>query len=192
MRSRTTSAVPADSPASRSRYGAPSCRGKCSSTGMLTVSRPVGGVLSSALRRLGDHLSVRPTSGCSPGERAGHSYPTFGLAPGGVYRATPITRGAGGLLHHRFTLTCARLRAIGGLFSVALSFGSLRLAVSQHPALRSPDLPRRRRSVAAVTWPTHRRLTIVPGSRPNRLANLALWREVRQPERWQGAGVRWG
>ena len=29
----------------------------------------------------------------------------LGLAPGGVYRATPVTRGAGGLLHHRFTLT---------------------------------------------------------------------------------------
>ena len=27
------------------------------------------------------------------------------LAPGGVYLATPVTRGAGGLLHHRFTLT---------------------------------------------------------------------------------------
>jgi len=31
---------------------------------------------------------------------------------------------------------------IGGLLSVALSFESPRLAVSQHPALRSPDLPR--------------------------------------------------
>ena len=29
----------------------------------------------------------------------------LGLAPGGVYRAAPVTRGAGGLLHHRFTLT---------------------------------------------------------------------------------------
>jgi hypothetical protein len=29
----------------------------------------------------------------------------LGLAPGGVYRATPVTGGAGGLLHHRFTLT---------------------------------------------------------------------------------------
>ena len=29
----------------------------------------------------------------------------LGLAPGGVYRATPVTWGAGGLLHHRFTLT---------------------------------------------------------------------------------------
>ena len=29
----------------------------------------------------------------------------LGLAPGGVYRATPVTRGAGELLPHRFTLT---------------------------------------------------------------------------------------
>jgi hypothetical protein len=32
------------------------------------------------------------------------------LAPGGVYRAVPVTRNAGGLLHHRFTLTGARRR----------------------------------------------------------------------------------
>src|SRR3954452_8551465 len=31
----------------------------------------------------------------------------LGLAPGGVYRAAPVTWGAGGLLHHRFTLTPA-------------------------------------------------------------------------------------
>ena len=30
------------------------------------------------------------------------------LAPGGVYRATPVTWGAGGLLHRRFTLTGLR------------------------------------------------------------------------------------
>src|SRR5699024_5045216 len=29
----------------------------------------------------------------------------LGLAPGGVYLAAPVTRGAGGLLHHPFTLT---------------------------------------------------------------------------------------
>jgi hypothetical protein len=34
-------------------------------------------------------------------------------------------------------------RGGGGLFSVALSFESPRLAVSQHHALRSPDFPRR-------------------------------------------------
>ena len=36
----------------------------------------------------------------------------------------------------------ARRPAIGGFLSVALSCGSPRLAVSQHPALWSPDLPR--------------------------------------------------
>ncbi len=34
-------------------------------------------------------------------------------------------------------------RARGGLFSVALSRGSPRVGVTDHPALRSPDLPRR-------------------------------------------------
>src|SRR5690606_29030861 len=63
-----------------------------------------------------------------------------GLAPGGVYRAAPVTRGAGGLLHHPFTLT--RPRWPGGLLSVALSRGSPRVAVSNHPALWSPDCPR--------------------------------------------------
>ena len=36
------------------------------------------------------------------------------------------------------------LAAGGGLFSVALSRGSPRVAVDNHPALRSPDFPRRR------------------------------------------------
>ena len=54
----------------------------------------------------------------------------------------PRHRGGGALLPHRFT-RARRLAAPGGLFSVALSFESPRLAVSQHPALRSPDFPRR-------------------------------------------------
>src|SRR5206468_3750632 len=37
-----------------------------------------------------------------------------------------------------------RQRTAGGLFSVALSRGSPRVAVSDHPALWSPDVPRRR------------------------------------------------
>jgi hypothetical protein len=37
-----------------------------------------------------------------------------------------------------------RAEARGGLFSVALSRGSPRVAVDNHPALRSPDFPRRR------------------------------------------------
>src|SRR5688572_2481467 len=37
-----------------------------------------------------------------------------------------------------------RRRDTGGLFSVALSRGSPRVAVNDHPALWSPDVPRRR------------------------------------------------
>jgi hypothetical protein len=86
------------------------------------------------------HLSGLPGD-CSLRSRTGRPCPTLGLAPGGVCLATPVARGTGALLPHRFTLTCA-LGAIGGLFSVALSCGSPRLAVNQRPALRSPDLPR--------------------------------------------------
>ena len=61
--------------------------------------------------------------------------PLFGLAPGGVCRARPVTRPAGELLPHRFTLTSTpnatdkprRVRR-GGLFSVALSLSRTRIA----------------------------------------------------------------
>ncbi len=90
------------------------------------------------------HLSGLPGGGAPNGAPDGPSVPLFDLAPGGVYRADRVTPAAGALLPHRFTLTCAPPggRAIGGLFSVALSCRSPRLAVSQHPALWSPDLPR--------------------------------------------------
>src|SRR6476646_5381663 len=39
------------------------------------------------------------------------------LAPGGVYRADLVTQAAGGLLHHRFTLT-APARAAGAVCSL--------------------------------------------------------------------------
>jgi hypothetical protein len=64
------------------------------------------------------------------------------LAPGGVYLAVSVTCDAGGLLHHRFTLTL-QPRLKGGLLSVALSRGSPRVGVTDHPAVWSPDLPHR-------------------------------------------------
>jgi hypothetical protein len=75
-------------------------------------------------------------------------HPLFGLAPGGVCRATPVARSAvvsytpvsplpvPGILEEDAA-------AIGGLLSVALSVASRRPAVSRHPALRSSDFPRR-------------------------------------------------
>ena len=94
---------------------------------------------------VGDHPSrgavadalVRPTRELG---RAALERSLSGLAPGGVYRATTVARRAGGLLHHRFTLTAPRG---GGLLSVALSRGLPRVGVAHHLALWSPDLPRR-------------------------------------------------
>jgi hypothetical protein len=69
------------------------------------------------------------------------------LAPHGVYKAGLVTRSAGGLLLHRFTLTDV---STGGLLSVALSVGSpsvtsgalaCRLAVSERAVLWSSDFP---------------------------------------------------
>ena len=46
----------------------------------------------------------------------------------------------GRLLPCHFTLTCVSGETIGGMFSVALSIGSRRLAVSQHPCPMLPGL----------------------------------------------------
>jgi len=102
------------------------------------------------------HLGLPlPTPSCDlPAniERAARSHRPcgpLGLAPGGVYQAVMVTHGAGGLLHHRFTLTKI---APGGLFSVALSRGLPRVGVTHRLALWSPDFPRHLR--AAITQPT--------------------------------------
>ncbi len=115
-----------------------------------TISR----VLFPARRRGNDHSSGTPVARClmqptrkrKSGQLSeqpeGVRASLFGLAPDGVYQATPVTRDTGELLPHLFTLTLNRLApAQGGLFSAALSLGSPPVAVSDHPALRSPDFP---------------------------------------------------
>ena len=113
-----------------------------------SVHRPLAGV------RMGDHPSVRPTREC---RRAGSPLPVrpcsgWGLPsrPGHPGRWCALTAP-----FHPHLCPIPRGRAIGGLFSVALSCGSPRLAASQHPALRSPDLPQRGNH-AAATRPAHR------------------------------------
>ena len=69
----------------------------------------------------------------------------------------------------------------GGLFSVALSRGSPRVGVTDHPALRSPDLPRRARrtwhdAAARPTRPLlHQDMRPRPGDRQKR----AAWRRCQ-------------
>lgn len=78
----------------------------------------------------------------------------FGLAPGGVYRATNCCQPRGVLLPHPFTLTCSSEDAIGGLLSAALVVGLRRPGVTWHPALWSPDFPPPYLHKAAVAWLT--------------------------------------
>src|SRR5215472_13527614 len=81
------------------------------------ASWPVGRILCARSRGPAViHLGLPlPTASCGlPADsggppsnaRAGLALPDpLDLAPGGVYRAAAVTCGAGGLLHHRFTLT---------------------------------------------------------------------------------------
>ena len=115
---------------------------------VVVVSRPVGGVLSTPEGAVWPSISAAYLGTVRSLGRTSSPCPTLGLAPGGVCRADRVTSVAGALLPHRFTLTCAGCPAIGGLFSVALSCESPRHTFREHPALRSPDLPRRRASPA--------------------------------------------
>ena len=86
------------------------------------TSRAVSRVLSRAPEPGGGHPSrdavaddlLRPTRELG---RAALERSLSGLAPGGVYRAAPVTRRAGGLLHHRFTLTADR-RSVAAVCSL--------------------------------------------------------------------------
>src|SRR5690349_1285478 len=83
-------------------------------------SRPaVADRLQRPTRRLGRAALERLRRPCGP----------LGLAPGGVYRATPVTRGAGGLLPHRFTLTGTR-PAVSSLWHFPAGHPGLPLATT--------------------------------------------------------------
>ena len=123
--------------------------------------RKPGSVLRVAAK--GGHSSVRPLPGGSSDRlEIGSARATpaglpprsrTGLAPGGVCRAPLVTERA--VRSYRTVSPLPPAEADGGLFSVALSFESPRLAVSQHPALWSPDFPRRKPFGPAATHPTN-------------------------------------
>ena len=85
---------------------------------------------------LGPPLPVGSSN--QPGDIVRATRPLRGLAPGGVCRAPLVTEGA---VRSYRTFSPLPPNHGGGLFSVALSFRSPRLAVSQHPALWSSDFP---------------------------------------------------
>jgi hypothetical protein len=65
-------------------------------------------VADSLVRSTREHRAGRPQSLAQ--EHAVAGVLPLDLAPGGVYRAAQVTLSAGGLLHHRFTLTPGRVR----------------------------------------------------------------------------------
>jgi len=65
--------------------------------------------------------------------------PLFGLAPGGVYLATSVTRSA---VRSYRTLSPLPNKS-GGILSVALAVGSRPPGVTWHLTLWSPDFPHR-------------------------------------------------
>ena len=80
----------------------PCCYNKEGEWASLSISR----ILSRTTIHLGVSL---PTRSCGyPGLSRRTVDAPVHLAPSGVYQAATVTRDAGGLLHHRFTLACVR------------------------------------------------------------------------------------
>ena len=105
--------------------------------------RPLQGGTTIPLGRV-----LRRASRDQPGRRSGTApclatQPSlFGLAPGGVYHAAPVARGAVRSCRTVSPLPAgpANLSCTGGLFSVALSLGSPPPAVSRHRVSVEPGL----------------------------------------------------
>src|SRR5271170_6522241 len=85
----------------RWRVGEPACRPGSVPPLARGGGHPSGtAVAGSLVRSTREHRAGRPRSLAQ-----GTTGSPLDLAPGGVYRATAVTCGAGGLLHRRFTLT---------------------------------------------------------------------------------------
>ena len=111
----------------------------------------------------------------------GRPLPLLGLTPGGGCQAARVTTGAGGLLHHLFTITGAAdalapncpgcLPFCGPSPSGNAPFGAPRLDVIQLRTLWSPDFPRPlkgrdRQTDLGLTYHNHIRNTPAVKKRP--------------------------
>ena len=115
--------------------------------------------------------------------RATPNAPLFGLAPGGVYRATRRCPRARCALTAPFHPCHAHPEVpFGGLLSVALAVSSHCPGVTWHPALRSPDFPRCARHTATVR-PTPRLIVEERGARgEGRAARAQARRTGNEPD----------
>ena len=89
------------------RGGEPACRPGSVRPLARAGGHPSGtAVADSLVRSTREHRAGSPQS-LAQARAAYSGMGPLDLAPGGVYRAAAVTCGAGGLLHHRFTLTVA-------------------------------------------------------------------------------------
>lgn len=85
--------------------------------------------------------------------QASLTFPLFDLASSGVYLAKPVTRLAGGLLLHRFTLT---RQSLVGRFTFCGTVPSLTTGRCYRPLCSAkPGLSSVRACLTATTWPTN-------------------------------------
>lgn len=128
----------------------------------------VAGCLERFTRRLGraalEHLRSR-TAGDA----------TFNLAPGGVYLATPVTRGAGALLPHRFTLTCLERQAVCFLWHCPASCLGLPLTTALLCGVRTFLGPRPVRGTRWFQKPRPPGQLVRPRMLPGACRWSALW-----------------
>jgi len=103
------------------------------------------------------HLCGLPEGCRCRHRRAGRSSPLLDLAPGGVCRAVAVTRHAGALLPHRFTLTCGRLPDPSAVSLCCTVREVAPTWLSPAPCPSESRLSSTRSSRAAVTRPTHHR-----------------------------------
>ena len=160
------------------------------------VSRPVGRVLCPRLARGGGHpsrtavadslvRSTREPRAGSPQTLAQAPKGPPDLAPGGVYQAAAVACGAGGLLHHRFTIAVQQSR---GLFTFCGTVPRVtpgrryRPPCPVEPGPSSPG-PEARRDRPAGS-PRHR---IQPGKPPR---SRRQWRAARRKRRGKWRGPR--
>src|SRR5688572_9866389 len=138
--------------------------GQLREQGMRRTSRPVRRVLYRTFRPGGGHPSRPAVAGRlqRPTRRLGRAAlerlrrpPLAGTALLALLRVgfTEPPRSPG-MLVGSYPTVSPLPAAAGGLFSVALSRGSPRVAVSNHPALWSPDVPRRHRGADAAARST--------------------------------------
>ena len=109
------------------------------------------GPVSRVLSRTTIYLlpALLPVSSAQPERSAGHTMRSYLRLLRMGFTKPRCCQHAGSLLHYRFSFSLYANAQVRVFFSAALSVGSPRLAVSQHPALWSPDFPH---STLPLSW----------------------------------------